>query len=245
MTSGQLAVRCEGLTHVYRDDEGEENNALIDVDLEVDPGEAVAVVGPSGAGKSTLLTLLAGLVRPTAGRIVIGGQEITTMSEHALLRVRAGTVAMVLQHPARNLLPYATAEQNILFAQRSGVEHSRAERRATAADLLRSVGLTQHAHRRAVLMSGGEQQRLALAVALAAHPRVLLADEPTSQLDRPNAAAIVSLMLAARERTGIAMVTVTHDPFVSSRLDTQYTLHDGALTAHPRSGDGTDPGAGP
>jgi len=165
MTAAVPAVLCSGLTHVYRDKDTQVTG-LEEVDLRVQGGEAVALVGPSGAGKSTLLTLLAGLVRPTSGRIQVQGSDVAAMSERDLLRMRAHGVGMVLQTPARNLLPYATARQNVAFAQRLRAV-SRRDRHAEAGDLLDSVGLGEQADRPARVMSGGQQQRLALAVALA------------------------------------------------------------------------------
>jgi len=233
MTSAP-AVECTALTHVYRDDERDTHVvALDDVDLRVAPGEAVALVGPSGAGKSTLLGLLAGLVRPTSGRISVAGRDVGALSERGLLRLRAEEVGMVLQNPGRNLLPYATARQNVGFAQRHGRVGRRA-RRAEANELLDSVGLKDQGDRPARVLSGGQQQRLALAVALAGRPAVLLADEPTSQLDRHTGEAVIALMLAARERHGTALVVVTHDHHVSEALDVEYTIHEGALVAAPR-----------
>ena len=217
MTAAVPAVLCSGLTHIYRDKDTQVT-ALDDVNLRVQGGEAVALVGPSGAGKSTLLTLLAGLIRPTSGRIEVQGSDVAAMSERDLLRMRAHGVGMVLQTPARNLLPYATARQNVAFAQRLRAV-SRRDRRAEAGDLLDSVGLGDQADRLARVMSGGQQQRLALAVALAGRPAVLLADEPTSQLDRHSGEAVIALMLAARERHGTALVVVTHDHHVSDALD--------------------------
>jgi putative ABC transport system ATP-binding protein len=203
VTAATPVVRCERLTHVYRDDTGHEVTALTDVDLEVRPGEAVALVGPSGAGKSTLLTLLAGLVRPTAGRLVVAGHELQTLSERALLRVRAEALGVVLQTPGRNLLPYATVRQNVAFAQRSP-GRSRAARATEIESLLDAVALLPWAGTPARHLSGGQQQRLALAVALAGDPPLLLADEPTSQLDRATGETVLELMLAAREERGTA-----------------------------------------
>jgi putative ABC transport system ATP-binding protein len=229
MSAAVPAVLCAGLTHIYRVDDTEVI-ALHGVDLRVQAGQAVALVGPSGAGKSTLLTLLAGLVRSTSGRIEVQGADVGAMSERDLLRMRARDLGMVLQTPARNLLPYATARENVAFAQRfSGV--SRRERRAEAGDLLDSVGLGEQAERVAAVLSGGQQQRLALAVALAGRPAVLLADEPTSQLDRDTGDAVIALMLATRERHGTALVVVTHDLHVSDALDVEYAIHDGSLVA--------------
>ncbi|MHB8188607.1 MAG: ABC transporter ATP-binding protein [Dermatophilaceae bacterium] len=246
MTAAVPAVLCSGLTHVYRDQDTQVT-ALDEVDLRVEGGEAVALVGPSGAGKSTLLTLLAGLVRPTSGRIEVQGSDVRAMSERDLLRMRARDLGMVLQTPARNLLPYATARANVAFAQRfSGV--SRRDRRAEAGDLLDSVGLGDQADRLARVMSGGQQQRLALAVALAGRPAALLADEPTSQLDRHTGDAVIALMLAARERHGTALVVVTHDHHVSDALDVEYAIHDGSLVAGSwlasAAGRGEGPGDG-
>jgi putative ABC transport system ATP-binding protein len=228
--STEPAVLCEAVTHVYRDDEGSEVTALAEVSLQVRPGETVALVGPSGSGKSTLLMLLAGLVRPTAGRVRVTGSEVGELSERALLRFRARSVGMVLQTPGRNLLPYATARQNVQFAQRHG-RGSRSLRRQEADELLASVELTEHAGRSARVLSGGQQQRLALAVALAGEPAVLLADEPTSQLDTHTGDAVVALMLAARASRGTALVVVTHDLHVSEALDRGYVLRDGHLEA--------------
>jgi putative ABC transport system ATP-binding protein len=228
--SSEPAVLCESLTHVYRDDAGTEVTALAEVSLRVQPGETVALVGPSGAGKSTLLMLLSGLVRPTAGRIQVTGSEVNELTERALLRFRARSVGMVLQTPGRNLLPYATARQNVRLAQRHG-HRPRAARRDEADELLESVDLSEHAGRSARLLSGGQQQRLALAVALAGRPAVLLADEPTSQLDRHTGDTVIALMLAARESRGTALVVVTHDLRVSEALDSGYVLRDGHLEA--------------
>ena len=223
------AVLCTGLTHIYRVQDTQVS-ALHEVDLRIDAGEAVALVGPSGAGKSTLLQLLAGLVRPTSGRIQVQGRDLGAMSERDLLRMRAQDLGMVLQTPARNLLAYASARANVAFAQRFGAV-SRRERHAEAGDLLDSVGLGDQGERLAAVMSGGQQQRLALAVALAGRPAVLLADEPTSQLDRHTGDAVIALMLAARERHGTALVVVTHDHHVSDALDVEYAIHGGSLVA--------------
>ena len=243
MTAAVPAVVCSGLTHIYRTQDTQVT-ALDNVDLRVAGGEAVALVGPSGAGKSTLLTLLAGLVRPTCGRIQVCGNDVTAMSERDLLAMRARDIGMVLQTPARNLLPYATARANIVFAQRLRAD-SRRDRRAEAGDLLDSVGLGDHADDRAGVMSGGQQQRLALAVALAGRPAVLLADEPTSQLDRHTGDAVIALMVAARQRHGTALIIVTHDHHVSDALDIEYAIHNGSLVAESWLASAAGQGQGP
>lgn len=232
MTAPRTAAQLRGVTHVYRDDRDEMVTALREVDLTVHPGEAVALVGPSGAGKSTMLTLLAGLVRPTSGRILVGDQEVNQLSERALLRMRARDVGMVLQTPGRNVLPYATALQNVVFAHRRAGT-TRRDRTRVAQHVLGSVGLAEHVHRPARLLSGGQQQRLAVAVALAGRPALLLADEPTSQLPRATGDAVVQLLLHARDEYGAALLVVTHDTHVSDALDITYRLADGTL--HPQA----------
>ena len=230
MNPSTPAAECRGVTHVYRDNRDTIVTALREVDLTVRAGQAVALVGPSGAGKSTLLTLVAGLARPTSGRVLVRGQDVTAMSERALLRMRARDIGMVLQTPGRNVLPYATALQNVVFAHRR-TDTPGAVRTREALDLLDSVGLADHVHRPARSLSGGQQQRLAVAVAVAGRPALLLADEPTSQLPRATGDVVVQLLLRARERYGAALLVVTHDARVSDALDEAYHLADGAL--HP------------
>ncbi|GAA3552887.1 hypothetical protein GCM10022197_04930 [Microlunatus spumicola] len=237
MSTSEPLVRCEAVTHVYRDDTGAEVTALDGVDLTVHAGEAVALVGPSGAGKSTLLTLLAGLVRPTSGHVVVAGHDLGTLSERALLRVRATSLGVVLQSPGRNLLPYASARRNVAFAQRPA-RGSASGGTDEVDELLDAVGLLPRAGTAARHLSGGQQQRLALAVALAGNPPLLLADEPTSQLDRTTGETVLALMLQVRERRGTALVVVTHDAEVSRRLDVEHTILDGRLTTSARAGSG-------
>jgi ABC-type lipoprotein export system ATPase subunit len=221
-----LDVRVERLEMTYEID-GEQVLALQGVDLEFAPGESVALVGPSGSGKSSLLTLLAGLQRPTAGRALIGGQEVTAMSERALLALRAREVGVVVQGPARNLLPYANAEDNVRFAQRA-VPRDRRHLLRPPAELLDSLGLGHVRRSRLGALSGGEQQRLSLAVGLAGAPGLLLADEPTSQLDATNRAHVVD-MLAAAATGGTTIVVVTHDEHVASQVDRTVHLRDGQV----------------
>ena len=240
MSATEPVVRCDQVTRVYTDDTGHQVTALAGVDLRVQPGEAVALVGPSGAGKSTLLTLLAGLVRPTSGRVTVAGHDLGALSERALLGVRATSLGVVLQTPGRNLLPYASARQNVAFAQRHGTR-SRPERTAEVDTLLDAVGLLGWARTAARHLSGGQQQRLALAVALAGDPPLLLADEPTSQLDRATGETVLALMLRAREQRGTALVVVTHDREVSRRLDVEHTLLDGRLGTAPAAASGGTP----
>lgn len=230
-----IAVRCDGLVHIFRP-AGTEVVALRDVDLLVEQGESVAVLGPSGAGKTTLLWVLAGLLRPTAGQLWVHGQEISKLSIAALDRFRSGHVGVVLQNPARNLIAYATAAQNVAFAQRAGSARRR-ERRQRIAQLLDATGLSELAGHPAGRLSGGEQQRLAVAVALANQPRLVLADEPTSQLDRESAQRVVELLADAEHRFGATVVVVSHDPTISRAFDRTVTIRDGRVGAESRLGE--------
>jgi putative ABC transport system ATP-binding protein len=229
-----LAVRCDNLVHVYGTP-GSEVAALRGVDLTVRPREMVALLGPSGAGKTTLLWHLAGLLRPTAGRVEINGRRLTDLGTSALARFRLTEVGLLLQNPSRNVLPYQSALGNLLFAQ-APAGRSVAARRRRATELLDRVGLADAAHRRAGRLSGGEQQRLALAVALANEPGLLLADEPTTQLDPVSAAAVIELIRDANAGLGTTVVAVTHDPAVAAALGRTITIRDGRVGAEGLAG---------
>ena len=229
------AVRCDNLVHVYGTP-GAEVAALRGVDFVVDEGETVALLGPSGAGKTTLLWHLAGLLRPTAGFVEVAGRRLVTMTPKELAALRLREIGIVLQNPGRNLLPYDTAMGNLLFAQRP-VRRSGAAKRRRAMNLLESVGLTGAGHRIAGRLSGGEQQRLAVAVALANSPGLLLADEPTSQLDPVSAEAVLDLIREANRESGTTVVAVTHDVAVGAALGRTVTIRDGRVGAEGRSGE--------
>jgi ABC-type lipoprotein export system ATPase subunit len=207
---------------------GNEVAALRGVDLVIEPGETVALLGPSGAGKTTLLWHLAGLLTPTAGIVEINGVPLLGLSGRTLANMRLREIGLLLQNPASNLLPSRTALGNVLFAQ-SPTRRTRAMKRKRARDLLDRVGLIAAAGRPAGLLSGGEQQRLALAVALANGPRLLLADEPTSQLDPASAADVIELIQAANASLGTTVVAVTHDPDVAAALGRTLTIRDGRV----------------
>jgi putative ABC transport system ATP-binding protein len=232
--TGSAAVRCDNLVHVYGTP-GSEVAALRGVDLTVGQGEMVALLGPSGAGKTTLLWHLAGLLRPTAGTVEINGRRLAELGGSALARLRLEEVGLLLQNPARNLLPYQSATGNLLFAQ-APARRSGAAKRKRATHLLDTVGLARVAHQRAGRLSGGEQQRLALAIALANEPRLLLADEPTTQLDPESAAAVIELIRSANASEGTTVVAVTHDPAVASALGRTITIRDGRVGAEGRAG---------
>jgi putative ABC transport system ATP-binding protein len=231
----ETIVRCDGLVQVYGLP-GQEVTALRGVDLEVSEGETVALLGPSGAGKSTLLWLFAGLLRPTAGIVEICGRRLSDLTPRAAAEMRLRDVGMVMQNPGRNLLPYETALGNVMLAQVPTRRLWSVKRKRSLA-LLESVGLSHAVHRLAGRMSGGEQQRLAVAIALANGPRLLLADEPTSQLDHNSAASVVELIRSANADLGTSVVVVTHDQAVGNALDRTVTIRDGRVGAEGRAGE--------
>lgn len=233
--SGGVIVRCENLVHVFGTP-GAEVAALRGVDFSVRAGEMVALLGPSGAGKSTLLWHLAGLLRPTAGTVDVNGHRLAGMSPAELAGFRLREVGVVLQGAARNVLPYLTAIDNVVHAQHP-VGGSSKQKHAKAMALLDAVGIAPIAKRVAGRLSGGEQQRLSVAVALANEPAILLADEPTSQLDPAAAASVVDLIRAANARFGTTVIVVTHDATVGSALERTVTIRDGRVGAEGRAGE--------
>jgi putative ABC transport system ATP-binding protein len=235
MTPEALSVHCSGLVHLYRGSDGSDVVALRGVDLDVAAGERTALLGPSGSGKSTLLELLAGLQRASAGRLHVGGHDLRAMTPAELTRFRAGRVGTVLQGAARNLFPYATAEQNVAFAQRSLGRRAR-RRLLRPAELLEALGLGPVARRRVGLLSGGEQQRVAVAVGLANGPGLLLADEPTSQLDAEHRRHVLDLLTRAGDELGTTVVVVTHDADVGQALGRTVSMRDGRVGAEGRHG---------
>lgn len=210
--------------------------ALRGADLTVEGGELVALVGPSGSGKSTLLAMLGGLLRPSAGRVEVLGQDVGRLSERQLLSFRNRDVGMLMQGPERNLLPYATVQANLDLAQ-LGARESRRDRRRRAGELLEAVGLPDAGDRAVRTLSGGEQQRVALAVAMAGGPRLLLADEPTSQLDHANGVRIAELLRETRDRWGTTVVVVTHDAELGDSMERSLAMRDGRIGTEGRRGE--------
>lgn len=208
--------------------------ALRGADLGVEEGELVGLVGPSGSGKSTLMALLAGLLRPSAGRVEVFGVDVGRATERELLALRRGRVGLLLQGPERNLLPFASMRSNVEFAQRAAGGRVGVRRQAT--ELLDVLGLDAEDRRPVRSLSGGEQQRVALAAALAARPRLLLADEPTSQLDRGNTARVAELLRSARDRWSTTVLVVTHDAELGGAMDRHLTMRDGRVGAEDRRG---------
>jgi putative ABC transport system ATP-binding protein len=194
------------------------------VNLSVQPGEFVAILGPSGSGKSTLLALMAGLDRPSEGEVWLDGHPLHALSENDLALVRRRQIGFVFQ--SFQLLGNLTAEENVLLP----LELARvADAVARASDVLRAVGLGERGHHYPSELSGGEQQRVALARAFATRPAVLLADEPTGNLDGATGEIVLELLLRLRREQGSSLVLVTHDPAIASRADRLVYLRDGAV----------------
>ena len=218
-----VRVRCEGVVHIYpASGEGlDDVVALRGIDLEVDPGEFVSLLGPSGSGKSTVLGLLAGVLRPSAGRVLIGAHDVGRMAPRSLARLRGSLVALVLQNPSRNLLPYATVRQNVAFAAGPSGKSSD--------ELLEELGLGALADRVTGRLSDGEQQGVAIAAALSSGAQLVLADEPTSQLDAAGREHVMDLLAQVHAEFGRTVVLVSHDPSVAARSARTVTIRDGRV----------------
>jgi ABC-type lipoprotein export system ATPase subunit len=222
-------IVCDNLVRIYKA-EGIEVVALQGLDLLVDQGEFIALVGASGSGKSTLLNILSGLDVPTAGMARVAGSDLLTMSPRERLRYRRDVVGFVWQQTARNLLPYLTAAENVELPMRfTGVPT--ADRQDRADELLELMGVDYCADRRPAEMSGGEQQRVAIAVAAANEPEVVLADEPTGELDTSTAAEVFAALRRSNRELGVTVVVVTHDPLVSEHVDRTIGIRDGRTSS--------------
>jgi putative ABC transport system ATP-binding protein len=197
------------------------------VSLDLGDGEVIAVTGPSGSGKSTLLGLIAGLDRPTAGSITIDGQEITALDEDALARLRRDTIGYVFQ--SYHLIPTLTALENVAVPLELA---GRRDAPGRAGELLAAVGLSERAEHYPVQLSGGEQQRVALARAVALRPRLLLADEPTGNLDSATGTQIVEMLLGLNREHGSALVLVTHDEAIARHASRVIRLRDGRVVGN-------------
>jgi ABC-type lipoprotein export system ATPase subunit len=235
----QYAIVCENVVKIYKVADLEVV-ALQGLDLLVEEGELIAIVGASGSGKSTLQNILGGVDLPTAGRVEVAGRELVTLAERDRTLYRRRIVGFVWQQTARNLLPYLTAAENVeLPMTLEGLERS--ARRQRVAELLELVGLGARADHRPDALSGGEQQRVAVAIALANGPSVLLADEPTGELDSDNANQLFETMRAVNRELGVTIVVFTHDPLVSEQVQRTIGIRDGrTATETLRRSDGGD-----
>lgn len=221
----QPFIECENLVKIYKIADLEVV-ALQGLDLTVRQGEMMALVGPSGSGKSTLMNILGGLDTPTAGRVRVGPYNLLELSRRDQTLYRRNEVGFVWQQTARNLLPYLTARENVeLPMALAGV--SLKERREHAGNLLEQVGLGDRMTHRPDRLSGGEQQRVAIAVAMANRPSLLLADEPTGEVDSEAAETIFAVLRELRDTFGVTVIIVTHDIMVSNAVDRVIGMRDG------------------
>jgi putative ABC transport system ATP-binding protein len=215
-------LRCESLTRTYPSG-GREITVLRDITFELETGRILAITGPSGSGKSTLLGLLAGLDRPTRGRVLLDGRDLGALGEDERARVRAETVGFVFQ--SFHLIPTLTARENVQVP----LELRGEDGRARADELLQRVGLGDRGHHYPAQLSGGEQQRVALARAFANRPKLLFADEPTGNLDAANGQNVVELLAELNRELGTTVVLVTHEPDLAARAHRVLRLRDGAV----------------
>jgi putative ABC transport system ATP-binding protein len=218
-------IQLQDVTRIYRIGEVD-TQALRGVTLDVQEGEFGAIVGPSGSGKTTMLQLMGCLDRPTSGRVFVNGKEVTQLSPNKRADLRKGTIGFVFQFFA--LIPGLTAYENVelpllLIGEKAG------ERRARVKELLEAVGLSARARHRPDQMSGGEQQRVAIARALAAHPVLVLADEPTANLDTENGRQVMEIMQRLNKETGTTFIFATHDPRVIPFARRTVELRDGKI----------------
>jgi len=223
MMTAAPVIDCADLVRIYRGD-GVEVQALQGLTLRVSEGDIVAMVGASGSGKSTLLGVLSGLDRPSAGRATVAGYDLTALSRAQRLRYRREAVGFVWQQTERNLLPYLTVLENVELPMFLAGGPDREKR---AADLVRLLELGALGDRRPSQLSGGEQQRAGIAVALANGPRVLLADEPTGELDEVMSAEVLEAIRSVNDRLGVTALIVTHDPAVSDHVRRTVQIRDG------------------
>ena len=220
-------IQLEGLTKAYNVGTPVETEVLHGLDLSLAQGEFAALIGPSGSGKSTLLNIIGLLERPTGGRLSIAGRDTASLSEAEITQLRGRSIGFVFQF--HHLLPAFSALENVTLPAiiARGVSDDEAE--ATALQLLDAVGLKAHAHKKPGELSGGQQQRVAIARALALKPRLILADEPTGNLDTHTADDIFALLRAFNRDTRCACLIVTHDPRLAARCDRVVQLVDGRI----------------
>ena len=222
-------IVCENLVKIYKVDELEVV-ALQGLDLEVQQGEFLAIVGASGSGKSSLLNLLGGLDRPSAGRLLVGGQDLLKIADQELARYRLAQVGFVWQQAARNLLPYLTAQENVELPMVAAGAPAKASTQY-AQELLDAVGLADRRRHRLAQLSGGQQQRVAIAVALANRPKLLLADEPTGEVDSATAQLIWQALRSLSQRYSLTVVIVSHDRAIARVVDRVVSIRDGKTSS--------------
>ena len=222
----EAMIQADGLVKIYKTKQTEVL-ALQGLDLTVEEGELTALIGNSGSGKSTFLNMIGGLDRPSAGCLVVGGKNLFTMTERELVVYKRDTVGFVWQNNARNLLPYLSALENVMLPMYLGDVH---KKKARALELLEMVGMSSKKRSRLNMLSGGEQQRIAIAIALANSPKLLLADEPTGSVD-PRTANYIFDVFTELNRQGQTILIVTHDVALSKKVKRVVAIRDGKISS--------------
>ncbi|MBE5771588.1 MAG: ABC transporter ATP-binding protein [Clostridia bacterium] len=220
-------VECEGLVKIYKTKDIEVL-ALQGLELRIEEGELMAIIGNSGSGKSTFLNMIGGLDRPSAGKLFVDGKDLFKLSDQELVDYKRRTVGFVWQNNARNLLPYLTAWQNVQVPM---LFQSGKKKKQRALELLDLVGLSHKKHSRLTQLSGGEQQRIAVAIALANNPRLLLADEPTGSVDAKTGAYILDVFRKINQEMNVTTVIVTHDTLLTKKVNRVVAIRDGKISS--------------
>ena len=221
-------IECENLVKIYKTKDIEVL-ALQGLELRVEQGELMAIIGNSGSGKSTFLNMIGGLDRPSAGKLFVDGKDLFKMTDSQLVDYKRRTVGFVWQNNARNLMPYLTAWQNIEMPMLFEKDVKKKKQRAL--ELLELVGLGHKKHSKLTQMSGGEQQRVAIAIALANNPKLLLADEPTGSVDAKTGAYILDVMRTINRDLGLTIMIVTHDPLLAKKVNRVVAIRDGKIAS--------------
>jgi len=223
----EIMIQADNLVKIYKTKDLEVL-ALQGLDLTVEKGELVAIIGNSGSGKSTFLNMIGGLDKPSAGKLFVDGKNLFTMNERQLVEYKRDTVGFVWQNNARNLLPYLTALENVMTPMQLT---NRKNKKEWALELLDLVGMSHRKNNRLQQLSGGEQQRIAIAIALANEPKLLLADEPTGSVDRKTADYIYDLFVRLNQEKGQTIVIVTHDTTLAKKVKRVVAIRDGKISS--------------
>ncbi len=220
-------IICENLYKIYKTKDLEVL-ALQGLEINIAAGELMAIIGNSGSGKSTFLNMIGGLDRPSAGRLTVDGKDLFKLNEQELVEYKRSTVGFVWQNNARNLVPYLTAFQNIQLPM---IFHDARKRKDRATQLLEMMGLSHKKNQKLSQLSGGEQQRIAIAIALANNPKILLADEPTGSVDAKTGSYILDVFRELNQTMGLTVVIVTHDRMLSKKVNRVVTIRDGKTSS--------------
>ena len=223
----EIMIQADNLVKIYKTKDLEVL-ALQGLDLTVEKGELVAIIGNSGSGKSTFLNMIGGLDKPSAGKLFVDGKNLFTLNEKQLVEYKRDTVGFVWQNNARNLLPYLTALENVMTPMQLT---NRKNKKEWALELLDLVGMSHRKNNRLQQLSGGEQQRVAIAIALANEPKLLLADEPTGSVDRKTADYIYDLFVRLNQEKGQTIVIVTHDTTLAKKVKRVVAIRDGKISS--------------